>query len=269
MDLPRLDTAPTAAVLENFVATGMNRSGLDGYVLGLSGGIDSALAASIAVRAVGSDRVRGFIMPYQTSAAESAADAHRLAEKLGITTETVPIAPMIDAYYENVGATDPVRAGNKMARERMAILFDRAFAMNRLVLGTSNRTEICLGYGTWYGDVACSLNPLGQLYKTQVRQLARYYDVPESIVTKAPSADLWPGQTDESELGLEYDKVDKLLYMIIDQAIMSRQELNRSGFEDGFIDRAVSLLNRFYFKRHLPAVADLGLKPIPDKVEIV
>ncbi|MEW5923467.1 MAG: NAD(+) synthase, partial [Candidatus Zixiibacteriota bacterium] len=163
---------------------------------------------------------------------------------------------------------DPVRSGNKMARERMSVLFDIAHEMKRLVLGTSNRTEICLGYGTWYGDVACSVNPIGMLYKTQVRQMAIYYGVPDAIRAKTPTADLWPGQTDEGELGLEYARVDQLLHKLIEQGITERKKLNEAGFEDNFIDRAVGLLHRFYFKRHLPAIADLGLKPVPDNIKI-
>jgi len=192
-----------------------------------------------------------------------------MADYLGIKTEKVEISPMINAYFKNMTEVNKVQAGNKMARERMSILFDKAFEQKRLVLGTSNRTEICLGYGTWYGDVACSVNPLGMLYKTQVRALAKYYQLPESIISKRPSADLWPGQTDEDELGLEYEKVDRLLYSMIEDGIVKRSELNEAGFENEFIDRAIFLLNSSYFKRHLPQIADLGLKNIPDKISLI
>ncbi len=262
----KINEAETAQKLETFVKDRLIESGLNGYILGLSGGIDSSLSATIAVKALGSDKVFGLIMPYSKSSEQSEKDARKLTDFLGIKTEKIEISPMIDAYYEDIKKIDPVRAGNKMARERMSILFDKAYEKNLLVLGTSNRTEICLGYGTWYGDVACSNNPIGMLYKTQVRTLARYYNIPESIILKQPSADLWPGQTDEAELGLEYDQVDCLLYSIIENSITDRNELNQAGFENSFIDRAIGLVNRFYFKRDLPEIADLGLNTIPDRI---
>ncbi len=265
-DMLKIDETETAQKLENFVKNRLNNAGLNGYIIGLSGGIDSSLSATIAVKALGPDKVYGLIMPYSKSSDSSEKDARGLTDFLGIKTEKIEISPMIDCYYKDIKNIDPVRAGNKMARERMSILFDKAYEKKLLVLGTSNRTEICLGYGTWYGDVACSINPIGMLYKTQVRALARYYNIPESIILKQPSADLWPGQTDEAELGLEYDKVDRLLYAIIENGITDRSELNQAGFENSFIDRAIGLVNRFYFKRDLPEIADLGLKKIPDKI---
>ncbi len=266
MDMLKINEADTAQWLETFVKNKLKESGLNGYILGLSGGIDSSLSVAIAVKAVGQDKVMGLIMPYSQSSDKSEKDALELANFLGIKTEKVEISPMIDAYYKDIKKTDNVRAGNKMARERMSILFDKAFEKNLLVLGTSNRTEFCLGYGTWYGDMACSVNPIGMLYKTQVRALAGYYKIPESILSKKPSADLWPGQTDEEELGLEYEKVDRLLYKIIEEGVTNRNELNKAGFEDSFLNRTIELINRFYFKRHLPEIADLGLKKIPDKI---
>jgi NAD+ synthase len=269
MDMPRLDTNQIALKLEAFLYDRLKLSGLEGYVAGLSGGIDSALSVSIAANAVGPEKVRGIIMPYSSSSKDSVEDALQLTERLGMASEIIEISPMIDAYYKNTSSVDKIRTGNKMARERMAILFDKAAQHRSMVLGTSNRTEICLGYGTWYGDVACSLNPLGHLYKTQVRIMAEHYGVPGRITSKIPTADLWPGQTDEDELGLEYEKVDKLLYVMIDLGENKRKTLNGLGFQDDFIDRAISLLNRNYFKRRLPEIADLGLKPIPDRLEIV
>jgi NAD+ synthase len=268
MDRLKIDEKEVAAELELFLQTKLRQSVMRGYVLGLSGGIDSSLSAAIAARAVGAENVLGIMMPYALSSESSAEDAKKVAETFGFHTEKIEISPMIDAYYPDIKVVDKVRFGNKMARERMSILFDRAFENNYLVCGTSNRTEICLGYGTWYGDVACSVNPIGMLYKTQVRQMAKYYGLPETVINKAPSADLWPGQTDENELGLEYDKADKLLYMIIEQGITNSRELNEAGIENAFIDRALSLLNRFYFKRQLPEIADLRLKPIPVGIKI-
>jgi len=266
MKIDDFNESKTARQLEDFLANKLKESGLSGYIIGLSGGIDSALSAAIAAGAVGSDKINGLIMPYSSSSGQSERDALEISKFLGMRTEKIEITPMIDTYFKKIKNIDSVRAGNKMARERMSILFDKAYEQSRLVLGTSNRTEICLGYGTWFGDVACSVNPIGMLYKTQVRALARYYNLPASIISKEPTADLWPGQTDEKELGLEYDKVDRLLYMMIEQGITVKAELNKAGFEDKLINRAVSLLNKYYFKRHLPEIANLGLKPIPDKI---
>ncbi len=268
MSLINLAINDIAVTLERFLIDKLKESGLKGFIIGLSGGIDSSLSAAIAAKAVGADRVYGLIMPYSHSSESSEKDALEFAAQFGIRIEKIDISPMIDAYFPDIHAIDPIRAGNKMARERMSILFDRAFERRALVLGTSNRTEICLGYGTWYGDVACSVNPIGMLYKTDVRHLAKQYMLPKAIIEKSPSADLWPGQTDEGELGLEYEKVDKLLQMMIDNGITERKRLNAAGFDDSFIDRTVALLNGSYFKRHLPEIADLGLKQIPDKIKI-
>jgi NAD+ synthase len=264
-----LDESEIASRLERFLTLKLKDSGLKGYVVGLSGGIDSSLSAAIAVRAVGSDRIYGLIMPCSSSSPSSARDALEFAAQFGIRTEKIDITPMIAAYYPDIKAIDPIRAGNKMARERMSILFDKAFERRALVLGSSNRTEICLGYGTWHGDMACSANPIGQLYKTDVRRMARYYGVSKAIMEKPPTADLWPGQTDEGELGLEYDRVDRLLELMIDRGIANRKRLVEAGFSDKLIDRTVSLLNLTAFKRHLPEIADLGLPPIPDKINLV
>lgn len=264
----KLNEQKTAAALETFLSDKLNESGLAGYILGLSGGIDSALSARICLGAVGPDKVFGLIMPYRSSSKESVTDAKRVAESSKFAIEVIEISPMIDAYYSDINLINRVRVGNKLARERMSILFDKAFEKNCLVLGTSNRTEICLGYGTWYGDVASSVNPIGMLYKTQVRQMARYYDLPNEILSKKPSADLWPGQTDEEELRLDYETVDQLLYNMIERKITNRTELNKAGFEDDFINRTVTLLNLFYFKRHPAEIADLGFQPIPDKIII-
>ncbi len=258
----------SAATLERFLSEKLKRSGLSGYIIGLSGGIDSSLSAAVAVRAVGSEKVLGLILPYSRSHQESEKDALLCAAKFQFKTEKIDITPMLEAYFGNIDNVEPVRAGNKMARERMSILFDKASLYGCLVLGTSNRTEICLGYGTWYGDVACSVNPLGMLYKSQVRQLASYYQIPESIISKPPTADLWPGQTDEGELGLEYEKVDRLLFLLIEKQIRERKALNDVGFDDRFIDRTLLLLNRSYFKRHLPEIADIGYPPIPDNITL-
>ncbi len=254
--------------IKRFLAGKLDSTGLTGYVMGLSGGIDSSLSARLAVEAVGTDRLFCLIMPYRTSAADSTDDAKKMVNLLGIDHEIVDISPMIDAYFPKIDDSVKVRAGNKMARERMSILFDYAFKLNRLVLGTGNRTEAALGYTTLYGDNACSVNAIGQLYKTEVRQLAKMLDIPQNIIDKPPSADLWKGQTDEGEIGVTYEEMDRLLARIIDEGERSMKKLVDEGFKEAKIKRVVSLINRNSFKRRLPEIASLGKSSIPDSVQL-
>ncbi len=227
-----------------------------------------AVSATLATEAVGPDKVLAVLMPYRTSSEDSVTDAMELIGRLGIAHRTVDISPMIDAYFSEIEAPGQVRRGNKMARERMSILFDIAHETNRLVLGTGNRTEICLGYTTWYGDAACSINPLGELYKTEVRLLAEKLLIPESIRSKPPSADLWVGQTDEGEIGVSYDQIDRLLRRLVDDGEKSMARLESEGHERTDISRVVSLLSRFSFKRHLPDIAPTGRSSIPDSIQL-
>ncbi len=263
-----IDFQDTLRTIKRFLVGQLNLSSLSGYVVGLSGGIDSALSATLAVDAVGADRVFGVLMPYKTSSAESISDAKKLVEKLGIDHQTVDISPMIDAYFATIDNSLRLRAGNKMARERMSILFDIAFQKSRLVLGTGNRTEICLGYTTLFGDSACSANPIGELYKTEVRQLAAQLDLPESIIAKAPSADLWADQTDEGEIGVTYDEIDGILRRIVDEEERSIAALEQEGYNAVSISRVISFLNRNAFKRSLPPVAPLGRTAVPDYIQL-
>lgn len=241
---------------------------MDGFVIGLSGGIDSGLAAALAVRAVGASKVYGLSMPYKSSSTGSVEHASLLADKLGIELRQIAITPMVEAYYSIVSESDRVRLGNKMARERMSILFDFAHRLNRLVLGTGNRTEACLGYTTLYGDSACSVNPIGQLYKSEVRQLARELGVPDLIIDKAPSADLWVDQTDEGEIGVTYEEIDRMLRRIVDDGERSLGKLLGEGFRQEDIERVMGMLNKSAFKRNLPPVAPLGKKDIPDRIAL-
>lgn len=261
-----LNTALTT--IRRFITGKLLESGYSGYVVGLSGGLDSSVAAALAVAAVGQDKVLGLLMPYHTSLDTGTADAKALAGMLGIDLRLVDISPMIDAYFPDITSIDCVRAGNKMARERMAVLFDTAHATGRLVLGTSNRTEVCLGYTTWFGDSAASIQPIADLYKTEVRQAAETLAIPESIVNRIPTAGLWPGQTDEAEIGVSYPVVDKLLMRMIDDGITSMAALEVEGFDTVDISRVMSLVNRNSFKRMMPAVAPLGRVPIPNRLQI-
>jgi NAD+ synthase len=263
-----LEPQQTITFVKKFLADQLEQSGLGGYVVGLSGGIDSALSATLAAGAVGPERVLGLIMPYRTSASESRDDALTLAKSLGIDHRMIDISPMIDAYYGEIEPEMRLRAGNKMARERMAVLFDLAHQMNRLVLGTGNRTEFCLGYTTLYGDAACSVNPIGEMYKTEVRILARQLKIPESILAKPPSADLWVDQTDEGEIGVTYEEIDAILRLIVDGQVRSRSALENAGHKRADIDRVVELINRNAFKRFLPPVAGLGRAPVPARIDL-
>ncbi|MCH8028111.1 MAG: NAD+ synthase [candidate division Zixibacteria bacterium] len=261
-----LETARTT--IRRFIKGKLLQAGSNGYVLGLSGGVDSSLAAALAVEAVGPEKVLGVLMPYKTSSDSSITDAELLVKHLGIEHQRVDISAMVDAYFSNIDDSLKIRAGNKMARERMAILFDIAQETGRLVLGTGNRTESCLGYTTWYGDSACSINPVGELYKTEIRAMAELLGLPEQIITKIPSADLWVGQTDEDEIGVTYDTIDKILKRIVDEDFLSISSLVKEGFDSRDISRVVSLLNLNSFKRRQPDVAPLGRGLVPDYIEL-
>jgi NAD+ synthase len=245
------------AVLTSFIRDAVETSRTAGVVVGLSGGIDSSLSAALAARALGPERVHGFLLPYRTSSPESEADARRVAEHLGIPHRLIDISPMIDAYFSIEADADAGRRGNKMARERMTILFDQAKRLNALVLGTSNKTEILLGYSTVFGDNASSLNPLGDLYKHQVWQLSRHIGLPEQVVSKAPSADLWPGQTDENELGFPYALADEILYLLFDSGLSPAEVVER-GYDEKVVRRIVHLEQQFRFKRRLMLIARLS-----------
>jgi NAD+ synthase len=253
--------------LIGFISDVMTNSGYDRVVLGLSGGIDSAVAGVLAAKALGADNVLGMIMPYRTSSPESERDALDVAGKSGIPVEKIDLTPMIDAYF-GTGDVSALRRGNKLARERMAILFDVAARDRRLVLGTSNKTEISLGYATWYGDAACSFNPLGGLYKHEVRALADYFGIARSIIAKNPTADLWPGQTDEGELGVSYDLADKVLFRIIEEGERSTARLLATGAGAATIRLIVGRINQYAYKRALPAVDLLDGRPVPTAVTL-
>jgi NAD+ synthase len=262
------DPDKAITLIHSFIANQPGLTGLDGFVVGLSGGIDSALSATLAVGALGPDKVLGVLMPYKTSSPDSMADAMTLIRQLGIEHRVVEISPMIDAYYREITPETRLRAGNKMARERMSILFDIAHELNRLVLGTGNRTEICLGYTTLFGDSACSVNPIGDLYKTEVRLLAEKLGLPPSIRTKAPSADLWVDQTDEGEIGVTYADIDVILAKLIDENVTDLSTLEATGLEPKAVRRVVEMLNRNWFKRELAPVANLGRRAVPRRIEL-
>jgi NAD+ synthase len=250
--------APLAeAVLTSFIRDAVDTSGMKGVVVGLSGGVDSSLAAALAARALGPERVHGFLLPYRTSSPESERDARAVGEHLGMPHRMIDISPMVDAYFAKESDAGQDRRGNKMARERMTILFDQAKKLGALVLGTSNKTEILLGYSTIFGDNASSLNPLGDLYKGQVWQLSRHLGLPAQVISKAPSADLWAGQTDESELGVDYATADEVLYLLFDMGLRPEEVTDR-GYDEQIVQRIVDREQQFRFKRRLMLIARLS-----------
>jgi len=258
---PPTNYALAAKVLVRFVHDEVTRVGLGKVVVGLSGGVDSACAAAIAVRALGADHVLAVNMPYRSSSPASARDAQAVARALKIELRTIEITAQIDAYFDGQADASKERRGNKMARERMTILYDLSAVEKALVLGTSNKTELLLGYGTLYGDMASALNPIGDLYKTQIWGLAAHLEVPEKIVEKAPSADLWEGQTDEHELGFGYRDVDALLYRMVDER-WSDTELAAAAFESALIARVRTMVRGSQFKRRLPLIAKISERTI-------
>jgi len=247
-----------AKTLKDFLKEELDKTGLKKFVLGLSGGIDSAVVLYLAAEAIGPENIYALSLPYKSSVAESEQHARLCAEQTGVNYQVIEITSQIDAYFNKVAPdADTLRRGNKMARERMTVLYDHSAKYGALVLGTSNKTEILLGYGTQYGDTASALNSIGDLYKTQVFKLAEYLKVPAEIIKKRPTADLWVGQADEDELGFTYAEVDKLLYQLIDKK-QTTAELQKEGFALEFIERVSGMIKRSEFKRRLPLIAKIS-----------
>ena len=249
------------AILVKFLRTEAGKFGFARGVLGLSGGVDSAVSAALAAKAFGPQNVLGVLMPYRTSNPDSEGDARAVAKKLGIETRLVDISAMVDGYAGTNGTPDRIRRGNVMARSRMIVLYDLSAEWKGLVIGTSNKTEILLGYSTQFGDAASALNPLGDLYKHQVWQLARHLDLPKCVIEKAPSADLFEGQTDEAELGFTYAEVDRLLVRMVDERC-SREELLARGFAPEFVDRVARRIVQNQYKRLPPVIAKLSQRTV-------
>jgi NAD+ synthase len=238
--------------LMNFIQKQTAACGRSRLVVGLSGGLDSTVSAYLGARALGSENLTAFLLPYKTTSKESIEDAQLVAAELAIEHEVVDITPTVDAYFDRYPEAERKRRGNFMARTRMAVLYDQSEVRGALVMGTGNRTEALLGYTTLWGDMACAFTPLGCLFKTQVRQLAVHLDVPAKIVEKPPSADLWVGQTDEGEMGLTYEEVDRLLFSLLDLGHSDRQ-LEEEGFPAAFVAKVRSMMEAASFKRCMPS----------------
>jgi NAD+ synthase len=257
-----IDTDVARRVIAGFIQGQLRQAGFDRLVLGLSGGIDSALVAYLVAEAIGPEGLLCVLMPYRTSSPASRSDAEAVVADLGCASEVVDISPMVDGYFDEAAGSSgadasALRRGNFMARARMAVLYDRSVTWRGLVVGTGNKTESLIGYTTIFGDNACAFNPIGDLYKSQVRQLALAIGVPEAIVRKAPSADLWPGQTDELEGGFTYPLLDRLLFWRVDKR-RSTEELAELGFDPSLVERVDRLVAGAEFKRQVPPIAKLG-----------
>jgi NAD+ synthase len=262
-----IDTDVARRVIAAFIRGQLAQAGFERAVLGLSGGIDSALVAYLTAEAIGAGRLLCVMMPYRTSSPASQGDAEEVVRRLGCASEVVDISPLVDGFFGRDGVpgasgpegleASPLRRGNLMARMRMSILYDRSVTWGGLVVGTGNKTESLIGYTTLFGDQACAFNPIGDLYKSQVRQVSAAVGVPETIIRKAPSADLWPGQTDETEAGFTYHELDRVLFWRIDRR-RSVDEMVDMGFDRATVERVDRMVATSEFKRQVPPIAKLG-----------
>ncbi|MFA5873332.1 MAG: NAD+ synthase [Anaerolineales bacterium] len=256
-----IDPELVRKILTEFIRSEIIRVGFSRAVVNLSGGIDSAVSFVLAAEALGPQNVLAICLPYKTSLADSLEHAQMLIDQSGCPSVTIPITEMTDPLIAREPGMSEIRKGNIMARARMIVAYDQSEAFKGLVVGTGNKTEILLGYTTLYGDSACALNPIGDLYKTQVRQLARALGIPEPIIAKPPSADLWAGQTDEGELGFTYEEVDKLLYLLVDQRYRP-EECVEAGFDEKFVRQVFERVRKNQFKRVLPPIAKLSSRTV-------
>ena len=248
-------------ILTEFIRSEITRVGFTRAVVNLSGGIDSAVSFALTAEALGPQNVLAIRLPYKTSSADSLEHAQMLIDQFGCPSLTIPITGMVDALIAREPGMSEIRKGNIMARARMIVAYDQSEAFKGLVVGTGNKTEILLGYTTLYGDSACAINPIGDLYKTQVRQLARALEVPKPIIAKPLSADLWAGQTDEGELGFTYAEVDQLLYLLVDQRYRPEEAVD-ARFDEKFVRQVYERVRRNQFKRVLPPIAKLSSRTV-------
>ena len=258
----QLDPALVTRVLEGFIRDEIGKFGINRAVVALSGGIDSALSCTLAVRALGSNSVLAVLMPYRTSNPASRGDAETLVRQLNIASVLIDISPAVDGITDQLNdKPSDLRRGNVMARTRMTALYDQSESFGGLVVGTSNKTELLLGYGTQHGDMASAVNQIGDLYKTQVRALSEALDIPEAILEKAPSADLWEGQSDEDELGFDYELADQVLYLLIDEQFTA-DDLASDGYDSAIVNNVLRRIETSQFKRRLPVIAKLSHRTI-------
>ena len=262
MEELRINTERVVDFVVSFIRDEFKKADFQTAIIGLSGGVDSAVVASLCKLALGRTNTYGIILPYKDTPKESLDHAYLAGRSLGIRYLRFNITPQIDYYFRNFPQADNIRRGNKMARERMSILYDLSYHFQGLVVGTSNKSEIYLGYGTIHGDLAWAINPIGDLYKTQIYQIAEYLKIPEEIIKKKPSAELWPGQTDEEELGITYQEIDQVLYYYIDKQMNPEDIVKTKGISEEIVKKVINLVKKNEFKRRPAAIAR-----IPDEIK--
>jgi len=261
MSLIKLDYERVTDILTGFIKQEIEKAGFKKVILGLSGGIDSAVVVYLAVKALGKENVHVVMMPYKASSQSSLDDAMKCIDDLGISYEKCEITQMVDSYFEQFPDASNLRKGNKMARERMSTLYDLSSYYTSLVIGTSNKTELLLGYGTQFGDLASALNPIGDLYKTHIWELARHLNVPSSIIDKKPSADLWEGQSDEQDFGFSYEMADNILYQLVERHLR-KDEVIALGYPEEVVVKIITMIKRNQYKRTLPIIAKISSRSI-------
>lgn len=241
----------------NFIKENVESNGFKKVVLGVSGGIDSGIVLTLATEAIGKENVIGYILPYKLSSKDSVEDAEMILEQLGNSYKTISITEIADAYFEKNKVTDKMRIGNFLSRIRMSILFDKAREQDAIVAGTSNKSELMLGYSTWYGDMAAGIYPIGDLYKSQIFGLSKFMNIPQKIIDKKPTADLWPGQTDEDELGATYCVLDSIMYLFLDER-KKEEEIVKMGYDEVLVRNTVRRIYTTQFKRTFPPTPKLS-----------
>jgi NAD+ synthase len=257
----KIDCAMVEKILTAFIKDSVRKNGFANAIVGVSGGLDSAVVLALCRKALGATRTFALLLPYRASAPESARHGERVCKTFKVPFEVVDISPSVDAYFERFPSASKLQLGNKCARERMSVLYDFSARRKALVAGTSNKSELLIGYSTQFGDSAAAFQPIGDLYKTQVFELARHLGVPEEIIAKPPTADLWPGQTDEGEIGIPYKDLDVLLHLMVDMR-WDEGEIIERGFALPLIRRVRKLIVQSQFKRTMPPVAKLHARTI-------
>lgn len=249
-----VDMAEKAILI--FIKDAVHKNGFKNGIVGVSGGLDSAVTLALTQRALGKKHTFALLMPFKLSSKESLDHGRLICEALEVKYDIVDISPMVDAYFQQFPTENKVLIGNKCARERMSVLYDFSARKAALVVGTSNKSEMLIGYSTLFGDSAAAFLPIGDLYKTQVRELAEYLQIPAEIIEKKPSADLWQDQTDEGEIGITYKELDEILFNMADLR-KGYNELLKMGFSKINIEKVKQLVVKSQYKRTMPPVCKL------------